>query len=310
MLSDEVQVESITQALRQGHSTRVRLYGRSMLPAVLPGAVVCIEPVEAAHCEPGDIVLVRRGPMLVAHRWVGGSPDRRILQGDNIDLPDAPIADDQVLGRVAGLVVGRSTISLPPPVRRALTRRLIALVPVLRRSSRRAHKLGRTVVRRAQRSRLLAPLRRRLQPYVIERFEPRHLPAMRTVLLEQAQRPSRRVLESWSALAHDENSVAFVARARDRIVGHASIRPDPSEARIGRCGYLWVDPWYRGLGIASALLCATVEWARASGTSRTLVATVRPGSDSLRAFSRLGFRVTEHGAEWVRLRLDVASWRT
>lgn len=277
--------------LEHGQQTRVRLYGRSMLPTVFPGIVAEIEPVRAIDCTSGDIVLVFSDGELVAHRWMGGEPGRWVLQGDASDKADPPVTDKQVLGRVVGLPLGRWVIPMPAPVRRRISRQLLAAMPTLRRSWRCSRFALRGPARSIQQAWAVQALRRTVQPWTLERFELRHLPEIRTVLLRQAQRPTRAVLDWWTHLADPANGAALVAVARTRIVGHASFVRDREDPEIARHGYLWVDRWYRSLGIASTLEREIAELAREQGY-RELTTRARWGSDSMRASVRVGFVAT------------------
>jgi GNAT superfamily N-acetyltransferase len=277
-----------------------------MSPSVLPGVVVPIEPARATECVRGDVVLVRRGAALAAHRWIGGEPGAWILQGDAFDEPDAPVTDEQVLGRASALLVGRWAIPLPSPVRIWASQRLMDALPTLRRSAGHARTFGRTAVRRAQRAPGARALRGRLQRCAIERFEVRHLPLIRAVLLRRSERPTRATLDHWERLARSEREAAFVAIHRGRIVGHASLHLGRSEPDVGTCGFLWVDRWYRGLGLARELEGRVVEHARALQYG-ALKARARWGSDSMRAFQRLGFAATraEDDPAYAELRLSL-----
>lgn len=305
MICDEVQVDAIAEALREGRPARVRLYGTSMLPSVLPGVVVPVEPVRPEECRLGDVVLVRRGNALTAHRWMGGEPGAWILQGDAFDEPDAPVTDEQVLGRVSALLVGRWAVPMPRSVQRHIARVVIRAIPGLRASSRAARDVGRKVVRRAQSAAWLRTLRGRVQRPEIVRFELAHLPEIRALLLRRAQRPTRATLAHWERLANSEREAAFIARHRGRIVGHASVYIPSTDPSVGMCGYLWVDRWYRGIGLATELERCVLEHARAHGY-RELRARARWGSDSMRAFQRLGFRATrEDDPAWAALSLSL-----
>lgn len=283
MLSDELQVDAIARTLKGGGPAKVRLYGRSMMPMLLPGALLEFDPVDPAACRPGDVVLVRRGDVLTAHRWVGGARDAWVLQGDALARPDPPVTDEQVLGRARGVPFARTSLPLPP----ATVHLLLAARPALRWTAGAIRVLGRASWRRAQRSPIVEELRRRSMPWSIERFEAHHLPEIRRLALRRSTRPDRALLASWESILASERSVAYLARGRG-IVGHAIVREDVRDPAVGVCGYLWTSRWYRGLGVASALLRAAVDHVRPLGY-RELRADVRRGSDAQRSFERLGF---------------------
>lgn len=291
VICDEVQVHALAAMLEHGGGARVRLYGRSMLPMVFPGLAACIEPVGATDCVPGDVVVVSKDGCITAHRWIGGEPGRWILQADAFEEPDPPVTDEQVLGRVAGLPLGRWTLPVPTPIRTRISGQLLAAMPSLRRSWKRTRLAIRGPARRAQQVMPVRALRTHLQPWRLERFELQYLPKIRRAILRRGERPIRAVLDAWANLADSAHGAALVAVAGDRIVGHASFVRDREDPEIARHGYLWVDRWYRSLGIASTLKREIAELAREQGY-RELTTRARWGSDSMRASVRVGFEAT------------------
>jgi ribosomal protein S18 acetylase RimI-like enzyme len=301
VICDEVQTEAIARSLESGRATSVRLFGGSMLPVLLPGITLEFTPVSPTACRRGDVVLVRTGTGLIAHRWVGGSPGRWVLQGDNYDEPDTPVGDAQVLGRAVGFPIGRWSLELPRAdlVARALVRGL----PALRRVERLTRAVGRSTWRRAQRW----PMWRPVRACTIRPLCDDDLPAFRQLALRSGTRPDSAYLRSWRAILDEPRSVGYVAHARHRIVGYFSIRASSADPAIGYVGMLWVDRWYRGAGVGTRLLSAAIEHVRPLGY-RELQAEVRPGSDAMRANLRLGFemapdlRVRAPGRVAMRLR--------
>ncbi len=101
--------ELFEQLLGEGRSIRVRVTGRSMVPALRGGEVLTIEPAQASSLRIGDIVFIRHpvlGPAI--HRLVRirrGPDGTRLLQtkGDGLLSLDAPVEPAQILGKVAGL---------------------------------------------------------------------------------------------------------------------------------------------------------------------------------------------------------------
>ncbi|GAB6939199.1 signal peptidase I [Isoptericola variabilis] len=80
----------------------------SMEPALSPGDVVVVRPVEPADVQVGDVLTfqpVSGDPTLVTHRVVGvmwgdGDPAGFVTRGDANGADDDPIVADQVRGRV------------------------------------------------------------------------------------------------------------------------------------------------------------------------------------------------------------------
>ena len=78
--------------------------GVSMEPALRPGDIVIVQPVSAESLRVGDIVRFRDGSTTILHRLVeirGSGPDWEFLtQGDANNVPDRPVTEGEVEGRV------------------------------------------------------------------------------------------------------------------------------------------------------------------------------------------------------------------
>jgi len=90
----------------------------SMSPRINPGDVVAVRPVEFSQIQVGDIVTYAAEDALVTHRvvevlpLVSGQPNRLITQGDANQVPDQPITEAQVRGRLE-YVVPRVGLVIP-----------------------------------------------------------------------------------------------------------------------------------------------------------------------------------------------------
>ncbi len=99
--------ELMLEVLRSFGETRLRVTGTSMLPAVWPGDVLTIrrDGIEAVRA--ADIVLVRRGSRLVAHRLVEKIHSQGevllVTRGDRLMTLDPPTVADDLLGRVSAI---------------------------------------------------------------------------------------------------------------------------------------------------------------------------------------------------------------
>ena len=122
-------------ALAGGSSALVRQLrftatGWSMLPAVWPGDTLLIERIRSGQVRVDDIVLVGRAGRLCAHRVIAasGGPESRqwITQGDGMAVPDPPVAESELLGRVTYLI--RAGRLLKAPARLSLVGRAVARV--------------------------------------------------------------------------------------------------------------------------------------------------------------------------------------
>jgi signal peptidase I len=93
--------------LRSHGAVRLKAWGASMLPSVWPGDLLTIQ--DAAHHEivPGDIVLIMRDDRFLIHRLVDRQPVQGhvswITKGDAMPHSDPPIAESELLGRVASI---------------------------------------------------------------------------------------------------------------------------------------------------------------------------------------------------------------
>jgi len=81
--------------------TWLRHEGGSMVPALRRGDRLLVTPLRGAPSpRAGEIVLVRRGNRLVAHRLVAMKRGIAITRGDALPRPDPPLAFGDLLGRV------------------------------------------------------------------------------------------------------------------------------------------------------------------------------------------------------------------
>ncbi len=107
----------VADLLKRGVRVRFRASGSSMAPAILDGDAVTVEPVAAARLRRGDVVLARRGSVVIAHRLVGRRhrPDGGLdclLRGDAADGDDAPVAASEILGRIVEARRGARSIAV------------------------------------------------------------------------------------------------------------------------------------------------------------------------------------------------------
>src|SRR5579883_2651631 len=85
--------------LRDGREVRIVHRGQSMVPALRDGDRLRVAPLDR-EAAPGEIVLARRGPRLVAHRLVAREAGRAITRGDACAADDPPLAESLLVGRV------------------------------------------------------------------------------------------------------------------------------------------------------------------------------------------------------------------
>ena len=94
--------------LAQGYSVRFSAPGTSMGTTIRNGEAITVVPAQPGEISRGDIVAYRRGHHVVAHRVVGfgrrGRADGAfLLRGDAACTCDAPVAPEQILGKVVSV---------------------------------------------------------------------------------------------------------------------------------------------------------------------------------------------------------------
>jgi len=97
----------VAGAVQQFGALRLRVLGRSMLPAIWPGDVLEVERVAVTALRRSDVILVRRGAWLFAHRLIevsrGAGGDLLLTRGDAQRREDPPVPAGHVVGRVAAV---------------------------------------------------------------------------------------------------------------------------------------------------------------------------------------------------------------
>lgn len=99
----------VAEVLRVSGSARLRVFGSSMLPAILPGDTLLVERTNPPVPLPGDVVLFQRRERLFAHRVVArqrheDGRDLLVTGGDSLAGNDSPVFPDELLGRIAAVV--------------------------------------------------------------------------------------------------------------------------------------------------------------------------------------------------------------
>ena len=112
------------EVVRAFGEVRLRVFGTSMVPSILPGDVVSIRRARSDEIRLGEMVLfVDKGRFFV-HRVVGrkvfapaGVPEQVFLitRGDRLRQDDPPVPPPALLGRVVSLERNNRRIDLPVP---------------------------------------------------------------------------------------------------------------------------------------------------------------------------------------------------
>jgi signal peptidase I len=100
-----------------------------MLPTIWPQDTVIIERARPASVSQGDVVLFGREQRLFVHRVIG-KPDGSssvLTQGDAMDIPDSPVSENELLGKVT-FIVRNGRLLRPRAKLRIRDRAIAALV--------------------------------------------------------------------------------------------------------------------------------------------------------------------------------------
>jgi hypothetical protein len=113
---EAVKLDLVGELLRCCGSVQLRAWGASMLPTLWPGDLLTIRTVLPEELAPGQIVLVTRDDRFFIHRLIEQRKvqDRFfwITKGDAVPNSDLPVAESELLGRVASIQRGGRT-SIP-----------------------------------------------------------------------------------------------------------------------------------------------------------------------------------------------------
>jgi len=97
--------ELAAEVLRASGRLRLQVTGWSMLPSVRPGDTLIVDRIAPDEVVKGDIVLFGRDRRLFAHRVIERSGSAQfITHGDSMGAPDAPVATEELLGKVSFVV--------------------------------------------------------------------------------------------------------------------------------------------------------------------------------------------------------------
>jgi signal peptidase I len=96
--------------VRRFGGVRLRVFGTSMVPSILPGDLISIQRADLSEISPGEIVLYSREGRLFAHRVVaraGNHDDPRLItRGDRLSYTDPLVSSRELLGRVTSIRCG------------------------------------------------------------------------------------------------------------------------------------------------------------------------------------------------------------
>ena len=128
------------EIVRTFGGVRLRVFGTSMVPSILPGDLISVQRADLSEISPGEIVLYSREGRLFAYRvvdLVGSRGDRRLLtRGDRLSHNDPLVSGSELLGRVTCIQTGdgRGQRRIRPATPESVWGRII--IRILRTSDR------------------------------------------------------------------------------------------------------------------------------------------------------------------------------
>ncbi len=104
------------EIVRTFGEVRLRVFGTSMVPAILPGDLISVQRAGIPEISIGEIVLYSRDGRLFAHRVVGAArlsdEPRLITRGDRLRYDDSAVSSAELVGRVTCVQRGGAKVEL------------------------------------------------------------------------------------------------------------------------------------------------------------------------------------------------------
>jgi signal peptidase I len=122
------------EVIRNFGEVRLRVFGTSMVPSVLPGDLVLIQRAMLEEILPGEIAVFLRMGRLFVHRvadrkvmaTTGGDKELFLItRGDRQRDNDSPVSSSELLGRVVSIERERRNIKVAPNRAIRLTARML-----------------------------------------------------------------------------------------------------------------------------------------------------------------------------------------
>ena len=146
------------EVVRTFGNVRLRVFGTSMVPSILPGDLISVQRANVSEISLGEIVLYAREGRLFVHRVVGckGWPENShlITRGDWLRHNDPPISSSELLGRV--ILIERGNSQWRPTLDLSTRERMI--VSLFRNSNHATYLYLRLAALRQVEARYAAPL--------------------------------------------------------------------------------------------------------------------------------------------------------
>jgi signal peptidase I len=106
------------EVVRTFGEVRLRAFGTSMVPSILPGDLISVQRTAVSEISNGEIVLYSREGRMFAHRVVGCAAQPfaaqgeslLITRGDRLRYNDPPVSSSELLGRVISIKRGEQQV--------------------------------------------------------------------------------------------------------------------------------------------------------------------------------------------------------
>jgi signal peptidase I len=96
---------------------RLRVFGTSMVPSILPGDLICVQRANISEISCGEIAVYAREGRMIVHRVIrcADGPEQSIgaksetlliTRGDRVSHNDSPVSSSELLGKVISIEHG------------------------------------------------------------------------------------------------------------------------------------------------------------------------------------------------------------
>ncbi|MGH9681443.1 MAG: hypothetical protein ACRD4Y_15965, partial [Candidatus Acidiferrales bacterium] len=108
--ADGIGCDLASEVARTYGELRLRVFGTSMAPSLLPGDLISVRRAQISEISIGDVILYSRNARLFAHRVIArtrnsGQPCL-ITRGDRLRQDDPQVSSAELLGRVVSVERG------------------------------------------------------------------------------------------------------------------------------------------------------------------------------------------------------------
>jgi signal peptidase I len=109
--------QEIRENLAVFGQVRVRAFGSSMVPALLPGDLISIQRADISEIAVGEVVMYARDARIFVHRVVdrkcGTNGTFLVTRGDRLGYDDSPVCSVELLGRASALERNGRVTAIP-----------------------------------------------------------------------------------------------------------------------------------------------------------------------------------------------------